>query len=208
MHSVQLLSRPDNLTKFLLLQITKLAIGAKLMMSTSAPENINFGVQEAKGDLIRILFQDDSLSNPNSLEQSISGLDNHVHRWSVIGSVDIDLISGKKLSQRIPKFTESLVSGVNIIGAPSVVCFRKDSYIPMNLELRYMFDCDWYLRMAHRNGLPFEVQGYGVNIGVHQGQATNWAKNLLKTEKRIVKKNHRRGFLEKGCSCLASNSLT
>lgn len=168
----------------------------------SAPENINFAVNQAKGDLIRLLFQDDELSTPESLERSISSMERGKHAWSVIGSIDKDLESGHVISRRIPKFTEKLVSGINIIGAPSVVCFEKGSYIPMNRELRYMFDCDWYLRMAHRYGPPAEVQEYGVKIGVHQGQATNWAKSLLSIEKRIVKKHHRKRLFEKYCSCV------
>jgi hypothetical protein len=170
----------------------------------SAPENINFGVHESKSDLIRLLFQDDALTTTDSLVHSIAPVEVDKHSWSVIGSVDTDLESGQIISRRIPTFTETLARGLNTIGAPSVVCFWKESYVLMNHELRYMFDCDWYLRMAHRYGPPVEVQEYGVNIGVHQGQATNWAKNLLSVEKRIVKKHHRRRLLEKDCSCITT----
>ena len=171
----------------------------------SAPENINFAVKNAKGDLIRLLFQDDALSTPESLDQSMEEIETRGHIWSVIGSVDRELKTGQIISKRIPKFTERLVSGINTIGAPSVVCFKREFYIPMEHELKYMFDCDWYLRMAHRYGPPVEVQDYGVWIGVHQGQATNWARDLLTVERRIVRKHHRVRFLGKNCSCVPSS---
>jgi glycosyltransferase involved in cell wall biosynthesis len=170
----------------------------------SAPENINFGVKYAKGKFIRLLFQDDQLSNSESLNQSISLLESSEFKWSVIGSAGIDLISGEIFPRVTPVFSEELSLGINSIGAPSVVCFEKDFYIPMNKDLKYMFDCDWYLRMAHRFGPPLEVQEVGVNIGIHQAQATNWAKNLAKIENRIVKKHHRKRIFAKHCSCVLS----
>ena len=170
----------------------------------SAPENINFGVFHATSKFIRLLFQDDELSGSESLNHSMAPLESGEYKWSVIGSVGINLVSGEILSYVTPKFTEKLSSGKNLIGAPSVVCFEKDAYTYMDKDLKFMFDCDWYLRMAHRFGPPVEVQEFAVNIGIHKGQATNWAQSLFTIEKRIVKKQHRRKFLEKQCSCVNS----
>jgi hypothetical protein len=172
----------------------------------SAPENINFGVNQAKSEFVRILFQDDYLLGSKSLSHSLSPLENGEGRWSVIGSLGIDLLSGKIQILVTPKFSEKLSSGKNQIGAPSVVCFEKKYYVSMNDNLKFLFDCDWYLRMAHHVGPPVEVRESGVGVGIHLGQATNWAKNFFAVEKRIVKKYHRKRLLEKTCSCAYSNS--
>jgi glycosyltransferase involved in cell wall biosynthesis len=172
----------------------------------SAPENINFGVNQADSRFVRLLFQDDYLSGSKSLSYSVSPLESGKGKWSVIGSVGVDLLSGRIYKSVIPKFTEKLSSGKNLIGAPSVVCFEKDTYVPMNIDLKFMFDCDWYLRMAHRFGPPVEVQEFGVGIGIHEGQATNWAQNLLSFEKRTVKKHHRKKFFGENCLCVSSNA--
>lgn len=160
--------------------------------ATSASGNINFGVEVATGELVRLLFQDDVLVGSGSLSSSLELLENRNSTWSVIGSQDWDDSSGKKLGKRYPKFSESLKSGINRIGAPSVVCFSKSKYMPMNTDLKYMFDCDWYLKMAHRNGIPVQINTIGVGIRVHEGQATQWAKLLLKKEKKVVRALHRK----------------
>ena len=174
----------------------------------SAPENINFGVNQAQSKYVRILFQDDYLSGIDSLIHSVSPLESGAGKWSVIGSRGVDLISGKIHSFVTPEFSEKLSSGTNLIGAPSVVCFERKYYVPMSNDLKFLFDCDWYLRMAHNFGPPIEVKEFGVGISIHSGQATNWAKNLFAVEKRLLKKSHRKRLIGKTCSCVSSNSDT
>lgn len=174
----------------------------------SAPENINFGVNQASSKYVRILFQDDYLLGGESLRYSVSPLESGEGKWSVIGSLGVDLLSGEIQTFVTPKFSEKLSFGKNLIGAPSVVCFEKKYYVPMKKDLKFLFDCDWYLRMAHHFGPPVEVQEFGVGVNIHLGQATNWAKNLFAVEKRLVKNYHRKRLRGKTCSCASSNSDT
>jgi hypothetical protein len=172
----------------------------------SATENINFGVANSTGDFVRILFQDDKFLGLDSLDASCAPLEDGSRKWSVIGSADVSEDSGEVLSSRYPKYGEKLSSGINRIGAPSVVCFAKEFYVDMDEKLEYLFDCDWYLLMTHRFGTPFEVERIGVQVRIHPGQATNWAKKLLGFEKSYVKKKHDLNLLSvftkhKTCSC-------
>jgi len=174
--------------------------------ANSATQNINFGVAHSIGDLVKLLFQDDKLLETDSLEVACAPLSDGSKKWSVIGSVDVSENSGLAISSRYPKYSERLSSGVNKIGAPSVVCFSRECYLAMDENLQYMFDCDWYLLMTHRFGQPAQVPRIGVHIRIHPGQATNWAKERLGIEKRYVKKKHKRklvslfGKREK-CAC-------
>ena len=180
--------------------------------ATSASENINYGVEVAKGELIRLLFQDDILLGSRSLSSSLERLESGNSNWSVIGSQDWNDSSGKKLGKRYPKFSESLKSGINRIGAPSVVSFIKSKFVPMNTDLKYMFDCDWYLKMAHRNGIPVQINTIGVGIRIHEGQATQWAKVLLKNEKQVVRASHKKKVIfhnlsaTRYCICLGAKT--
>ena len=181
----------------------------KLSQADSAAENINFGVRESRGQFVKLLFQDDKLIGHDCLTESMRPLLNNRFKWSVVGSVAVDRTSQKIVSSLFPKFTRGIILGTNLIGAPSVVCFNKDFYVPMDPKLKYMFDCDWYLKMAHNFGKPFEVRKIAIEIGVHDGQATHWAKDLSSSELQILNHNHkRRSFFPRPnrvkCTCLAN----
>jgi hypothetical protein len=93
-----------------------------------------------------------------------------------------------------PRYTESLSIGVNQLGMPSVVIFRKASFIAFDERLKYLFDCEWYLSMKHKFGKPLIIQKARVGIGIHSGQATHWAKHLLESETALVNQKHFREF--------------
>jgi hypothetical protein len=104
-----------------------------------------------------------------------------------------------------PRFKESLSRGVNQIGMPSVVIFRKTSQIAFDQRLKYLFDCEWYLSMKHKFGKPLVIRDARVGIGLHSGQATHWANSLLESETVLVEQKHGReskGFLTpRVCRC-------
>jgi hypothetical protein len=183
-----------------------LTIDHLISSATSATENINFGVANSIGDFVKLLFQDDKLIGKDCLEVSRAPLLEGSVKWSVMGSADVNEDSGVVLSSRYPEYSERLSSGINRIGAPSVVCFARESYLDMDESLEYMFDCDWYLLMSHHFGNPFQIQKIGIHVRIHPGQATNWAKKRLGLEKRYVKKKHHVKLLSvfrkhKRCSC-------
>jgi hypothetical protein len=157
-----------------------------------AAENLNFAVSNSSARYTKILFQDDFLAHDKALEESVSALSTSGKKWSVIGSRDWEQASNTFFKPVIPKYTERLDRGINKIGAPSVVTFETECFIPFDNRLHYMFDCDWYLSMAHNFGKPVEIKNVGVTIRRHSGQATIWAKKLLKKEQAIVRAKHRR----------------
>jgi hypothetical protein len=112
----------------------------------------------------------------------------------------------------IPRFTESLSRGINQIGMPSVVIFRKSSFIAFDERLKYLFDCEWYLSMKHKFGKPLIIPDVRVGIAIHSGQATHWAKSLLEPETALVEQKHYRestGFLKpRTCMCERDSLIT
>jgi hypothetical protein len=157
-----------------------------------AAENLNFAVSNSSARYTKILFQDDFLAHENSLETSLNALSSSGKKWLVIGSRDWEQASNTFFKPVIPKYTERLDRGINKIGAPSVVTFETECFVPFDNRLQYMFDCDWYLSMAHNFGEPVEIKNVGVTIRRHSGQATIWAKKLLKKEQAIVRAKHKR----------------
>lgn len=174
--------------------------------ANGAAANINFGVKHIQCPITKILFQDDLLSDSQSLSRSLVPILNATNNWTISSSRDWEPETHFLGRPLIPRVTSGLRVGKNRVGAPSVVAFKTSCYVPMDTRLRYMFDCDWYLKMTHHNGLPAVVKDAEVTIRRHPDQATHWAKSLLPLEKRIVRDNHRRlswfdrNYL-RGCSC-------
>jgi hypothetical protein len=172
-----------------------------------AAENLNFAVSNSSARYTKILFQDDFLAHNTSLESSLNALSSSGKKWSVIGSRDWEEASNTFFKPVFPKYTERLDRGINTIGAPSVVTFETEYFVPFDNRLHYMFDCDWYLSMAHNFGKPVEIKNVGVTIRRHSGQATIWAKKLLKKEKTVVRAKHGRvkfliPRLSGNCACI------
>ena len=176
-----------------------------LNSSTSAPENLNFAINASSSSLVKILFQDDFLIGANHLELLYSSLTESHSYWAVSSSSDFYEEMNSFRKSRTPNFAESLSRGINQIGAPSVTILRKAHFIPFDERLKYVFDCEWYLSMKHKFGKPLIIPGASVGIGIHPGQATHWAKSLLKVETALVKRKHQstfRGFLRpSSCKC-------
>jgi hypothetical protein len=144
-----------------------------------------------------------------------------LQRWRAVESalrfpqVASGVVPGRKGFFRkspTPRFKESLSRGINQIGMPSVVIFRKASFIPFDEHLKYLFDCEWYLSMKHKFGKPVIISDVRVGIAIHSGQATHWAKSLLEPETALVEQKHHReftGFLKpRVCSCERDSLIT
>lgn len=156
--------------------------------STNAAQNINFGVEQASGSHVKLLFQDDFFYSNDALRHSLALNDNSP--WSASKFIHVNEFGEAIGKGRLPHYSEALRRGINFLGAPSVVTFLKKAYIRMDENLVYLFDCDWYLKMSHRYGPPVCDSSSTIAIRLHEGQATHWAKKFLKPERAIVANNH------------------
>ncbi len=159
--------------------------------ATNAPANLNSAVAHCSSSVVKVLFQDDYLLGQASLSSSYAALQNSPSGWVVSAFDHIDNQSLRVIRPMTPKFTKSLVRGINRIGAPSVVIFQKERYIDCDESLKYTFDCDWYLLMSHKWGRPGVNPSLSIRIRLHDAQATHWAKRLLRHDKAVMAAKHR-----------------
>ena len=172
--------------------------------SKNAPQNLNFAVNCASEPLVKVLFQDDFLLGGDYLAKVSHYLSHGRANWLATRSLDLRESDMSIIQDVTPKYTERLRKGINTIGSPSCVAFRRETYVPFDQDMVYMFDCEWYLRMAHRFGLPNLAKDSAVVIGIHGDQATHWAKKRLSAEKLRTNDLHRLYRPEKKsrrCSC-------
>ena len=174
--------------------------------SNSSAENTNHAISLCRGEIVKIMHQDDFFVNDNALDFTYRSLYKSKRNWRVCSFDHLIESTSISVGPSKPKISWRLVNGVNGIGAPSVVALRRSAFIPFDEELKYMFDCDWYLKMWHNWGKPFVSEHVEVRIRIHDGQATNWAKNLLQREVVATKRNHDKLHLTKRkCSCTIKN---
>ena len=122
-------------------------------------ENSNSGIKKAKGELIKILYLDDRLSNDHALQDIVDAFDENTN-W---------LITGSDKHQE-PYMTDDILLGNNKLGSPSVLTFRNDNPLLFDENLSWLLDCDLYHRLRVRYGDPKILEGNHVIIeqGDHQ----------------------------------------
>ena len=171
--------------------------------SNGSAENHNHATSLCRGEFVKIMHQDDFFVNDNALNLAYRSLHKSGKAWRVSRRDHFFESTSLVLGQAKPKLTWRNIDGINQIGPPSVVAFKRSAFIPFDGELKYMFDCDWYLKMWHSGGKPLISENVEVRVRIHDGQATNWAKELLQQEIAATKQNHDKSRLMKSKCCCA-----
>jgi glycosyltransferase involved in cell wall biosynthesis len=177
---------------------TKIILNEKLGISS----NTNKALENASGDVIKILFQDDFLASPWSLWHTAKAFRKSKIQWLVSQTKVYEQELETITRTFIPKISDSLLEGKNTISSPSVVALRKKNLLPFDEELRILMDCEWYVRMSHSYGPPsFTRKVIAINRD-HKGQEQKRNPQTLKLESSIAKNKHRNQFMKKQeCIC-------
>ncbi len=126
-----------------------------------AAGNLNNAIDHARGDIIKILFQDDQLGPIAPFE--------NLKTWGFCTSRHD---TGR--ADHIPYHNndiKGMALGCNTYGSPSALAFRKTD-LRFDENLKWLLDCDFYARMQQRYGLP-EIINTHCTISEWWGQATN-----------------------------------
>ncbi len=130
--------------------------------------NTNEALKHAKGDLIKVIYQDDQLADDNALERMI-GAFNGI--WQITGCDN----------NPNPLITGDLHKGNNKLGSPSCLTIKRDNVIAFDESLKWLLDCDYYKRLIDLYGEPQILNGVNILIGTGSHQVTN---NLSDEQKK------------------------
>lgn len=122
----------------------------------SSSSNLNNAIQNCDGEYIKILFQDDFLTDPTALLQTSRFLDlNKDCEW--IASACCHTFDGVNLfNYKQPKWNQFIRFGNNTISSPSVITIKNNwgSNILFDDYLIWLMDVDFYHRMWLKYGEP------------------------------------------------------
>ena len=116
----------------------------------SMPITSNRVIQDAKGELIKILYMDDYFSTPTALEDMVKNFEGS---WLIAGTED----------NPSPYWTDDLETGNNHLGSPSALMIKDR--ILFDEKLSWLLDCDLYKRLDFYFGKPKILSGNYITIG-------------------------------------------
>lgn len=139
--------------------------------------NINVAIKNAKGEAIKVLFQDDFLLGVDSLEtQYVHFFSNH-NQWMVTACAHTS--DGINIKDPFyPKYHDSIQYGNNTISSPSVLMIKNEDVLEFDDNLFWLMDVEYYKRLYDTFGLPSICNYITVVNRGHENQVSN----ILATE--------------------------
>lgn len=152
----------------------------------NSPANLNNGLKHAKGEIIKVMFQDDFFIDDNSLEKIHQSFKSSSCKWLVNGSC-VTPDSTIFHSCMIPSWNNNIPVGINTIGSPSVISFINEDILFFDENLVMMMDCDYYYSLYKKYGLPYIHQDYLIAGTSHPHQISKMYDKDLQTEINLIK---------------------
>lgn len=137
--------------------------------------NTNEAILNCKGELIKILYQDDYLTYPEALQDIVDNFKDE-DNWLFTGSHN----------NPHPRY-----SNVNTLGSPSAMTIRNKNPLLFDETLKWALDLEYYKRMYKAFGEPKILDKVGVVIGLGEHQQTRnldietkmYEENLVATQR-------------------------
>lgn len=140
--------------------------------------NTNNAIDNADGEFIKILYQDDYFTNNDSLQQIADKLTDNT-KWLVSGCIHDD--GGNLFLEHMPEFNEQ----ANTIGSPSVLTIHRDVKERFDSNLTWILDLDLYKRLYKLYGEPVKLNQPNVVIGLGLHQTTHKLTSQQKLNEEI-----------------------
>lgn len=129
--------------------------------------NTNFAIDNAVGEIIKIMYQDDFFYQRTSLRDIVKHFTPTTY-WLATGCIHtwdgVNLVN-----PHYPYYSESQ----NTLGSPSVTAFKREVQTRFNPNYQWVVDLDFYKRLKKERGRPKIINDINVIIGWHMGQATH-----------------------------------
>lgn len=152
----------------------------------NSPANLNFALKHAKGEIIKIMFQDDFFVKNNSLKLIDEHFSSETTKWLVNGSCDTtDSVNFYNFIT--PVWSDNIIEGRNTIGSPSVLSMLNNDIDFFDENLTMLMDCDYYFLLYKKYGPPCVLQDCLIANTSHSNQISKTYTKNLQDEINITK---------------------
>src|SRR6185436_4086304 len=138
--------------------------------------NTNNAINQAQGELIKILFQDDYFYDNRSLENINKSFTSGCKWLATACTHTMDGVNFFNNHQ--PYYSES----ENTIGSPSVITFKKEITQRFDPNFKWVLDLSFYKDLYRKYGKPKILDKITVVIGIGVHQQTS----LLSDQEKVV----------------------
>jgi len=161
------------------------------MGKRQASGNTNNAMRHARGQVLKLLFQDDYLFERDALAQHADAFSRMNAKWVLCGSgVTRD---GKTLENpMVPQLNPHLYLGKNTVSSPSVLSIRAGLGLEFDEQLIWLMDGEFYKRCHDQLGAPHILEDPLVANRLHDGQVSaGVSPQLRRSELAYVRQKHR-----------------
>jgi glycosyltransferase involved in cell wall biosynthesis len=171
-------------------------------------ENINFGLDECGGEIIKIIFSDDIFTSNLALEILNNFYEENQTKWAFSGFCEMTEDGKTTYDEKLPIWSEYTLEGCNLLSSPSVVSFRNDCKEYFDENLKLYLDVEFYHRMRWKNGIPHFIPqilvanrghssrisstGYDAVFDHPEGKVNSWMINTK--ELNYIKEKHQKFY--------------
>ncbi|HXB93284.1 MAG TPA: glycosyltransferase [Puia sp.] len=143
------------------------------------PENWNEAVRKARGEWIKIMHDDDWFAAEDSLAEYAAAISGHPETNFIFSAYrDVFLDEGRQREMFLPRRrfktflrNKSVLFARNIIGAPSVVLYKRLPSVEFDPNIKWVVDIDFYIRYLGARQ-PVYIDRILVNVGLGKMQVT------------------------------------
>lgn len=153
--------------------------------------NTNAAMDAARGEVVKVLFQDDFLNGSDALGQIAAAFQDPAVKWCLTGCAHT--FDGHTLTRfHIPRYHRRIVFGKNTVSSPSVLAVRRAVAPRFDENLIWLMDVDYYHRCNAALGAPTLINPPLVVNRLHDGQVSAGVRpDLVRSELRYVRAKYR-----------------
>ena len=151
--------------------------------------NTNNALQNADGEILKVLFSDDFILTNNLVEELDKAFTDEIN-WAVTGYAHTIDDGQTHYNPKIPYYNEKLLEGVNTLSSPSILALRRGIDMYFDERLTMLMDCDMYYRLYKYHGEPAILKDYHISNREHKTQTQRTYEHLLPEEIEYLKEKH------------------